>query len=164
MIIKEDELKKLLEIIPPYPRTNIYHFNNFDKTSSKVLFDYAKERDYDYDLFCSDESFLKELEKYKVHKLDIKQARYNRHAKLYDFVFIMTDIDTLEDKKLFFKKIYHICKNAAKVMIFLENNSHDELETLLEDINYVASNYIDISNDYRVLSVQKMHGWGVYDM
>ena len=164
MTIQENELKKLLEIIPPYPRTNIYHLNNFDKTSSKVLFEYAKERDYDYDLVCSDEDFLLELEEFKPHKLDIKQARYNRHAKLYDFVFIMIDIDTIEDKQLFFKKIYHICKNSAKIMIFLENGYHDELETLLEDMNYVASNYIDISKDYKVLSVQKMHGWGVYDM
>jgi hypothetical protein len=164
MQIKQNDFEKLLEIIPPYPKTNIFHFNDFDLVSSEVLYDFCKKREYDYDLVCSDESFLKKLAKFKVQKLDIKQPRYNRHAKLYDFVFIMIDIESLEDKKLFFKKIYHICKNSAKVMVFLKNNSHDELENLLEDINYVALNYIDISKDFRVLSAQKMHGWGVYDM
>jgi hypothetical protein len=49
-------------------------------------------------------------------------------------------------------------------LIFLENGYYDKLEQLLEELNFVASNYIDISQDYKVLSVQKMHGWGVYDL
>jgi len=164
MNIQKDEFKKLLEIIPPYPKTNIYHINDFDMTSSEVLYEFCKENEYDYDLFSTDEEFLKKLEKYKPHKLDIKQPRYNRHAKLYDYVFLTLDIESLENKKAFFTKIYHICKNAAKVLIFLDNSSHDELENLLEELNFVASNYIDISKEYKVLSVQKMHGWGVYDL
>jgi hypothetical protein len=164
MNIKKEEFEKLLEMIPPYPKTNIFHLNNFDLTSSKVLFEFCKTNDYDYDLLSSDDKFLEKLSKFKATKLNIKQPRYNRHAKLYDYVFLTIDLDDIEDKKLFFTKIYHICKNASKILIFLENGYHDELENLLEELNFVASNYIDISKNYRVLSVQKMHGWGVYDL
>jgi len=164
MKIQKEDLEKLLEIIPPYPKTNIYHLNDFDITSSEVLYNYCKQRDYDYDLFTTDEKFLDSLAQYNPHKLDINQARYNRHAKLYDYLFLTLDIDKIEDKKLFFKKIYHICKNAAKILIFLDKSSDDELENMLEELNFVASNYIDISKEYKLLSVQKMHGWGSYDM
>ena len=164
MTVTKDEFFKLLEIIPPYPKTNIFHLNDQNIEVSDILYNYCKENEYDYDLVSTNEEFLKMLEPYKPHKLDIKQPRYNRHAKLYDYVFLTLDIESIENKKAFFTKIYHICKNAAKVLIFLENNSYDELERLLEDLNFVASNYIDISKNYRVLSVQKMHGWGVYDL
>ena len=164
MKIKQDEFEKILQIIPPYPKINIYHLNNYDKLSSRILYDYCKERDYDYDLFSTDDKFIEEVKELKPNKLDIKQPRYNRHAKLYDFVFLNIDLQKIDNRKLFFTKIYHICKNAAKVLIFLENNSHNELENLLEELNFVALNYIDISKDYKVLSAQKMHGWGVYDL
>ena len=164
MQIKKEEFEKLLEMIPPYPKTNIFHLNNFDLTSSEILFDFCKTNDYDYDLVSSDEDFLEKLKEFDATKLTIKQPRYNRHAKLYDYVFLTLDLEDIEDKKLFFKKVYHICKNSAKILIFLENGYHDELEQLLEELNFVASNYIDLSQNYKVLSVQKMHGWGVYDL
>ncbi len=157
MTIKKEEIEKLLQIIPDYPRTNIFHINDISVTFSKNLNEFASSKEYDYDDFYLFNPIL------EAKKLDINQPRYNRHAKLYDFVFISSDLEKMEDKKLFFKKIYHICKNGAKVMIFFKQKDY-ELESILEDLNFVASNYIDISSSYEVLSVQKMHGWGVYDM
>jgi len=157
MKIKNQDIEQLLQIIPDYPRTNIFHINDISVSFSEKLKEFASLKEYDYDDFYLFNPIL------EATKLEINQPRYNRHAKLYDYVFISSDLEKIEDKKLFFKKIYHICKNAAKVMIFLKQRDY-ELESILEDLNFVASNYVDISSEYEVLSVQKMHGWGVYDM
>ncbi len=157
MDIRNKDIEKLLQIIPNYPKINIFHINDISASFSKKLNEFASSKEYEYDDFYLFNPII------KTKKLDINQPRYNRHAKLYDFIFISSDLEKIEDKKLFFKKIYHICKNGAKIMIFLKQKDY-ELESILEDLNFVASNYIDISSDYEVLSVQKMHGWGVYDM
>ena len=157
MNIKSHEIDKLLEIIVDYPKVNIFHINDISPTLSEKIEKLANEKEYDYDQF-----YLFNPSPNSV-KLDINQQRYNKHAKLYDYIFISTNMTKIENKKLFFKKIYHICKNSSKILIFL-NKEDEEIERLLEDLNFVASNYIDISNDYKVLSTQKMHGWGIYDM
>ncbi len=163
MKIKSEELKKLLDIIPPYPKVNIFHINNNLMELSKLLYDFCKDKEYDYELFCSDEEFMEKLKPFGVEKFDIKAKRYNRHSKLYDFIFLNMDFKDIKDKQLFLKKIYHISKNSAKILIFLDKKDFN-LEQMLEELNFVALNYIDISNDYEILSAQKMHGWGVYDM
>jgi len=157
MKILSNEIDTLLDIIVDYPKVNIFHINDTSHILTQKLEDLANKKSYDYDLFHIFKPLLNSV------KLDINQPRFNKHAKLYDYVFISSDLSKIEDKKLFFKKIYHICKNGSKILIFMENND-EELEQILEDLNFVASNYIDISNNYKVLSVQKMHGWGVYDM
>ena len=164
MKIEKKDITKLLEIVKDYPKTGIYHLNNNSIMISEVLDNFCKEKAFDYDLFCSDDEFLKKVSHLNPHKLNLSQARYNRHAKLYDFVFINHDINTIQNPKAFWTKIYHICKNGADILVFLDNSYHDELEKLLEELNFVASNYIDISSEFKVLSVRKMHGWGVYDM
>lgn len=166
MTIKYDEIKELLTIVPNHPAMNIFHLSDTHINLCNQLNDFAKKREYDYDLAIMDESFLDEClsSGLKPHKLKQNQPRYNRHSKIYDYIFITLNLDTIEDKKLFFTKIYHICKNASKVLIFLENGDHYKLETLLEDRNFLAANYIDISSEYRVYSLQKMHGWGSYDL
>jgi len=162
-LIEKNEIKKLLEIIPNYPKINIFHLNDFSCEACEKLYEFCDQNEYDYDLFTLDEKFLECVVKFGGGKLDIKSQRYNKHSKLYDFIFIMIDFSKIEDKKLFLKKIYHICKNAAKILFFLPKKE-EELEYLLEELNYVALNYIKISDNYEVLSAQKMHGWGVYDL
>jgi len=166
MTIKYDEIERLLAIVPDHPAMNIFHLSDGHIELSKQLNDFAKNREYDYDLAIINEDFLNKCLScgLKPHKLKINQSRYNRHSKIYDYIFITLNLDMIVDKKLFFTKIYHICKNASKVLIFLENGDHYELETLLEERNFLAANYIDISTEYRVYSLQKMHGWGSYDL
>jgi len=163
MQIKHEEIEKLLEIVPNYPKVNIFHFNNNSHETSEVLYNFCQEKDYDYDLVSSNDDFLKTIEIFKAQKLDIKRPRYNKQSKLYDFIFITIDFSDIEDKELFFKKIYLMSKNSAKILIFLEHHNYEH-EDLLERLNFVALNYIDISEKYTILSVQKMHGWGIYDI
>ncbi len=83
------------------------------------------------------------------------------------FIYIDIDVEKLEKPELFLKKIYAIAKNAAKILFFVpkEQNGFENLERLLDQGNFVAVNPIDdMFANHQVLSAQKMHGWGVYDM
>ena len=160
MNIKVKEIEQLLEIIPNYPKINIFHINDYSYNLAKILKNFSNKNDYEYDLFFT---YNKEVNPTEALRLNINQPRYNKHSKLYDFIFISSDLSKIENIEIFFKKIYLICKNSAKIVLFLEENDFN-LEQLLEKLNFVAFNYIDISDNYKILSFQKMHGWGLYDM
>ena len=168
--IKQEELDKLLSIIPPYPGVTIFHMADGGKEFCAMLSQYAKEKEYTYHLVSANEVFIEELHTAgleKARKITYKQQRYNQHSKLYDYIYIEIDVEDLEKPELFLKKIYAIAKNAAKILFFMPKEKADfsTLEALLEKGNFVAINPIDdMFENYNVLGAQKMHGWGIYDM
>ncbi len=168
--IKSKESEKLLSIIPDYPGVTIFHMSDEGVEFCRMLDAFAKEHDYTYHLVSVNDDFIQQLHQNGLEKARLiryKQQRYNQHSKLYDFVYIDIDINSLENPKLFLKKIYAIAKNAAKILFFVpkSESGFGTLEQLLEDANFVAINPIDdMFENYLVLSAQKMHGWGIYDM
>ena len=168
--ITKKEIEKLLSIIPEYPGVAIFHMANEGTDFCRDLNTYASERDYTYHIVSANEDFITALHEAglpKARKITYKQQRYNQHSKLYDFIYIETDVESLDKPELFLKKIYAIAKNAAKILFFVpkEKGDFSKLENLLEKGNFVAINPIDdMFENYNVLSAQKMHGWGVYDM
>ena len=168
--ITQKELDKLLSIIPEYPGVAIFHMADEGTDFCQHLNAYAVKRDYTYHIVSANEDFIGELHEAglsKARKITYKQQRYNQHSRLYDFIYIETDVEGLDKPELFLKKIYAIAKNAAKILFFVPKEKEDfsKLENLLEKGNFVAINPIDdMFENYHVLSAQKMHGWGVYDM
>jgi len=165
--MKREPIRKLLEIIPPYPGIRIFHISDREVLLSEEISDFCEERACEYDLMVPDPQFLQRVksEGIEAEAFDLKKQRYNKHAKLYDYVFVTLDLSKITDWPLFLKKIYMIMKNAAKLLLFLPKDaSLEQYEALLEAGNFVAINPIDICNDYRLLSAQKMHGWGIYDL
>ncbi len=168
--IKVEESQKLLSIIPEYPGVTIFHMCEEGVEFCRMLDVFAKEHEYTYHLVSANEGFIEQAQKEGLEKARLiryKQQRYNQHSKLYDFVYIDIDMHSLDNPKLFLKKIYAIAKNAAKILFFVPKSEggFGTLEQLLEDANFVAINPIeDMFENYDVLSAQKMHGWGVYDM
>ncbi len=168
--ISQKEFKKLISIIPEYPGVAIFHMTNEGRELCRMLDKYAKEKEYTYHLVSVDEDFVKALEQEgiaKPRKITYKQQRYNQHSKLYDYIYIDVDVESLEKPELFLKKVYAIAKNAAKILFFVPKAQKDfsKLESLLEKGNFVAINPIDdMFEAYNILSAQKMHGWGIYDM
>ncbi len=168
--IEKKELELLLSIIPNHPLTQLFHINDYNISLSNDLNDFVKKNEFEYDITTTNEDFLEELNnkienisnKTTIHKLDLKQHRYNRHSKIYDFVFVTMDIDKIEDLGLFFKKLHSIIKNSGYLLLFIEKNQNNlpKILQLLEDKLYVAINTIDISTKYEVISAKKMHGWG----
>ena len=168
--IEKKELELLLSIIPNHPLTQLFHINDDNISLSNDLNDFVKRNEFEYDITTTNEDFLEELKdkiqnisnKTTIHKLDLKQHRYNRHSKMYDFAFITMNIDKIEDLGSFFKKLHSIIKNSGYLLLFIEKNQNNltKILQLLEDKLYVAINTIDISTKYEVISAKKMHGWG----
>ena len=165
-MIELEGIKELLTIIPKdYPSIEIIHIS--DKICGlsdqlKSLSDYCK---YGYDLELTSTTLCNEFENrsdLKTRVFDFNKHRYNRHAKIYDFVFITLELEGIEDLDSFLKKLHPIIKNSGK-LIFILNCNYDlyHLEERLIQHNYVAINEIEtLFKSNRVLSAQKMHGWG----
>ncbi len=168
--IEKKELELLLSIIPNHPLTQLFHINDDNINLSNDLNNFVKANKFEYDITTTDENFIEELktniqnisDKTTIHKLDLKQHRYNRHSKIYDFAFITMNLKEIKDLGLFFKKLHSIIKNSGYLLLFVEKNQENmpEILQLLEDKLYVAINKIDISSKYEVISAKKMHGWG----
>ncbi len=168
--ISQKELDKLVSIIPDYPGVAIFHMADDGEAFCGMINTFAKEKGYTYHPVSTNGAFVKSLHEAGVsqtREISYKQQRYNQHSKLYDFIYIEIDPLKLDNPQLFLKKIYAIAKNAAKILFFIPEEEADfpALEALLEKGNFVAINPIDdMFADYKVLSAQKMHGWGVYDL
>jgi hypothetical protein len=66
-------------------------------------------------------------------------------------------------QKQFTKTVYTHIKNGGNIIIFLPKNNLRVLDSwrqTLEENYFVASNTIDIFDEYEVLISKKMHGWG----
>ncbi len=168
--ISQEEVDRLTSFIPDYPGVAIFHMTNDGVDFVKMLQNYCDERDYAYHPVSVNAEFVEALHANGVEKarqITYGQQRYNQHSKLYDYIYIEIDPLSLDKPQLFLKKIYAISKNAAKILFFLpeEGAGFEALEKLLEEGNFVAINPIDdMFENYHVLSAQKMHGWGIYDM
>ena len=164
-ITKEEE-DALLSIIPDnYPLLDIYHLSESCQYLSEALENLTQKLGYNYDFFMPEPFYQESEEKcssFTIQKFDFKKHRYNLHAKVYDFVFIMIDIQAVENQALFLKKLHAIVKNGGKILFIL--SQEDDLRILEEKLiehNYVAVNPIeDTFQNYQILSAQKMHGWG----
>ncbi len=168
--ITQEGFDRLVSIIPPYPGVAIFHMADEGEALPQMLDAYARDRDYIYHLVSTNTDFAEKMQQEgveKVRKITYQQQRYNQHSRIYDYIYIEIDPLALENPQLFMKKIYAISKNAAKILFFVpkERGGLDALEALLEKANFVAINPIDdMFEGVYVLSAQKMHGWGIYDM
>ncbi len=164
-MIKKEELVDLLSIIPKdYPSIEIFHISDRDFELCEALQELAIQKRYGYDLEFYLQSIDEKLKKKynNIRVFDIDKHRYNRHAKIYDFVFVTIDLEEIKNLDLFLKKLYNIIKNSGKILFILNKESDlGFLEEKLIDKNYVAINEItNTFTNYKILSAQKMHGWG----
>ncbi len=148
--INKNEIDDLLTIIPrDYPSFEIFHLTDCENDMCKELDELCDSQKYDYTKVILDSEFL-------------KKRRFNTHSKVFDILFFQINLQNIDDIDLFYKKLYPISKNGAK-LIFIIEKSEDIylLAQKLEDENYVAINPIDNTfSNYQILSATKMHGWG----
>jgi hypothetical protein len=158
--ITKEEIEELLTIIPrSYPSLDLYIITHECDKLTHQIDKLCKSEGYLFDIMLTNYENCKDL---KVHKFDFDKNRYNRHSRLYDFVFVNISLDDIEDISTFYKKLYAISKNGGKVLFFTDKyRDLQELEERLIEKNYVAINpIINTFKNYQILSAQKMHGWG----
>ena len=164
--ITENEIKELLTIIPRnYPSLEIYHLTDENIGISDELYKLCDDNGYEYELMILGEAYFEKISQtteLKPHKFEFDKSRYNRHSKMYDFVFVSIDLGKVENQKMFFKKLYAVSKNAGKVLFITSlEEGLQTLEEKLIEYNYVAVNpIVSTFSNYQILSAQKMHGWG----
>ncbi len=161
--IEQKDFDKILSIIPQnYPSINIFHICDRYFETVAYIEEFSRHNGYSYDLFLIDESKRKYIKKENYKLLKLSQRRYNRQSKKYEYVFVDLDLNQIEKLPLFFKKIYELSKNGAKLLMICKDRSKlGELYKILEDEFFVAINPIDdVLEDLTVITARKMHGWG----
>ena len=94
--------------------------------------------------------------------MKFEQRRYVSMAKQYDYIFVSATVpDKLQEQ--FAKTIHSHIKNAGNIILFLPKNDLmilDGWQQTFVDNYFVATNTIDIFENYEILISKKMHGWG----
>ena len=166
--LESKRIEQLLSIIPEHPAMRIMHISQSGKQLSDALASLAKEKEYEFLLNVTNEEYYEEIkENYSddlcsVKKIKFDQRRYATMARLYDYVFVTAEVPN-ELQEQFAKTIHGHIKNAGNIILFLEKNSLkvlDRWRQILEENYFVASNTIDLFEEYEILISKKMHGWG----
>ena len=167
--LEPKRVEQLLSIIPQHPATRIMQISQGGLQLSDALSSFVRDRDYEFLLNITNDIFYEKIkDRYidnkecKVKKLKLQQRRYVSMAKMYDYIFVTASIPD-EMLEQFAKTVHGHIKNAGNIIIFLPKNNLrilDNWRQTLEDNYFVASNTVDIFEEYEVLISKKMHGWG----
>ena len=172
-LLPTKQINQLLSIINLYPSIRIMHFSNDSCELNDKIVQLCTKHEYEFQLnYISDVLVENAIDKFDknslvhIKKINLQQPRYAIQAKVYDYLFVTMAIeDTL--KESFLKKSHAIIKNAGIIIIFVPKieNKRDDTNIylwmqLLEETYFVASNTIDIFDDYDLVVSKKMHGWG----
>ncbi|WP_457598424.1 hypothetical protein [Hydrogenimonas sp.] len=170
--LKEEQCDLLMQIVSQhYPNQQILHITDGGCDLHEALCEMTKAREFEYDLRylcptppalgCGDHPAM------TVEPLDLKERRFNKHARLYENIFVSLEDPRLEaDIEETLKKFYRIMKNAGVLVLLLqkEGSLRREIDRYLEESFFVAINHIDIFDDYDVVNAKKLHGWGAYEV
>ena len=158
-----NELENILTLIQANPSTTIGLFTNKDKELIEFLYRLSQNKEVDFIANITDKTFYEQLEDKTYCKyFALKRANYMINGKFYDYLFVHLDLDE-EFKEEFFKRVHKVIKNAGLILIFAPKNDYatlDKYYQILEEHYYVATNKIDIDNNYTLIVSRKMHGWG----
>ena len=166
--LESKKIEQLLSIIPNHPAMQVMHISQSGQQLTEALISLAKEREYEFLLNATDINFYEKvkdsyIENFcKVKTMKFEQRRYASMAKMFDYVFVTSEVPE-ELQGQFAKSIHGHIKNAGNIILFLEKNNLKVVERwqeILEENYFVASNTIDLFGEYEVLISKKMHGWG----
>ncbi len=165
-----EEIKKLLDIIRPAPLIRVGHFSDHGESLSRAISEYCGTHDHDYILNCTDKEYFDKMssiygdrENCCIKDFKLVRPNYMLQGKFYDYLFVSLQNIADEDKEAFVQKCHKVIKNAGLILIFLPKSDSvqsDIWRRLLDENYYVATNTIDIDEEWSVIVSKKMHGWG----
>jgi len=161
----KDQINLLLDVIPDHPNMRIMHFVDEVTILSEQLSMLCHDREYEYLLLCKDHNSLSPLLEAhhstgaKVKHIDLSKPRYHTQAKMYDYVFVESDIVEIEH---FLQTIYKAMKNSADIFILSRQDPilKEQWRQKLEENYFVAFSAFELTPHTCIISAKKMHGWG----
>ncbi len=167
--IEKEQLKKLLQIIQPSPMQRIGHFSGGGDLFCEQLSDFCQINEYEYLLNCTDNDFYDScIQRYetkewvKIKNFNLARPNYLLHGKFYEYLFVTTTISE-ETRETFLQKSHKCIKNAGHIILLVPKKDYMQIDIwtqLLEENYFVATNTIDIFQNYEIIISKKMHGWG----
>ena len=167
--LEQRQIEQLLTIIPNHPAIRIMQISQSGVQFCDVVASFVKKREYEFLLNITNDIFYEEVkdrysdnEACRVKKLKFEQRRYVSMAKMYDYIFVTASVPH-ELQEQFARTVHGHIKNAGHIILFLPKDDLKVLDSwrqTLEENYFVATNTLDIFENYEVLISKKMHGWG----
>jgi len=89
-------------------------------------------------------------------------ARLRATAREYEYIVLGDILSSCPNKDKILKLMYQAIENSGNIII-LEKKSHnnkDEILDLLDKLGFMASNTIELFEEYYIFTAKKMHHWG----
>lgn len=141
------ELSLFKELFTDCPNIAILHINN----SLNLINDALEE------VRSANDGNIKYIEFEKE-----SDARLRATAREYEYVVLGDILSQCPNKDKILKLMYQAIENSGNIII-LEKKSHgnkDELLNLLDELGFMASNTIELFEEYYIFTAKKMHHWG----
>jgi len=141
------ELGLFKELFSNYPNIYILHVDN-----SLDLVDNALE-----EVRSQNEGKVKYIKFEKE-----ADARLRATAREYEYIVLGDILSYCPNKDKILKLMYKAIENSGNIIILEKksNNNKEEILTLLDDLGFMASNSIELFDEYYIFTAKKMHHWG----
>ena len=89
-------------------------------------------------------------------------ARLRATAREYEYIVLGDILSYCPNKDKILKLMYKAIENSGNIIILEKksNNNQEEILSLLDTLGFMASNTIDLFEDYHIFTAKKMHHWG----
>lgn len=89
-------------------------------------------------------------------------ARLRATAREYEYIILGDILSHCPNKDKILKLMYKAIENSGNIIILerKSNNNKDEILSLLDDLGFMASNIIDLFEEFYIFTAKKMHHWG----
>lgn len=161
-------LELLEEIVPDFPATRIMLLTDTDSPLIPWLSSLIKSREASLDIKTFSQELAKTMKNsplsqnqlINIELIDTNTQRYDNQGYKYDTLFLHIKNKT-ENTTFLLERIYAGMKNAGGIICIQPktNPLALDLETALDEANFVAVNPIDLDKNHIIYYAKKMHGW-----
>ena len=143
----QKELSLFKELFTPTPNISILHVDNSLDLVNTTL----------EEIRAFNEGNIK-----YINFVDEPSARLRATAREYEYVILGNILSYCPNKDKILKLMYKAIENSGNIIILEKksNNNEEEILTLLDDLGFMASNTIDLFEEYHLFTAKKMHHWG----
>lgn len=128
-------LEQFFSLLPKFSNLKIMVYGDDENLTPKIK-DHCENK-------CIDVEFIQNYRKLQ--------------DRAYEVVIILNNVNF----KLF-KDCYHSLENSGNLIVVCKKSEYEmaTIFEIIESVDYRAANYIDIFDDFFVVTAKKMHMWG----